>query len=80
MATATIPASAPSTHTVAVSGVGPIEIAMTERGNGPFTLTTREPHNDPTGSDSGRRGSNSRPLPWQGSVPILYSGQVENGL
>jgi hypothetical protein len=29
---------------------------------------------------SGRRGSNSRPLPWQGTVPILYSGGVETGL
>jgi hypothetical protein len=74
MATATIPASAPSTHTVAASGVGPVEIAMTERGNGPSTLTTREPHNDPTGSDSGRRGSSSRPLPWQGTCRDLYSG------
>jgi hypothetical protein len=26
---------------------------------------------------SGRRGSNSRPLPWQGTVLILYSGGVK---
>src|ERR1019366_7791194 len=29
---------------------------------------------------SGRRGSNSRPLPWQGPGSILYSGEAENGL
>jgi hypothetical protein len=29
---------------------------------------------------SGRRGWNSRPLPWQGSVLILYSGEVKNAL
>ncbi len=29
---------------------------------------------------SGRRGSNSRPLAWQGSCPIPYSGGVETGL
>src|SRR5450631_2485481 len=29
---------------------------------------------------SGRRGSNSRPLPWQGTLPILYSKEVEIGL
>jgi len=29
------------------------------------------------GSEAGgRRGSNSRPLPWQGTVPILYSRAV----
>jgi hypothetical protein len=32
------------------------------------------------GERSGRRGSNSRPLPWQGSAVNLYSGGVENGL
>jgi hypothetical protein len=31
-------------------------------------------------SRSGRRGSNSRPLPWQGTALILYSGEVKNGL
>ena len=45
-----------------------------------FTLTTREPHRIPTGRDSGRRGSNSRPLPWQGSVLNLYSGGAETGV
>jgi len=29
---------------------------------------------------SGRRGSNSRPLPWQGTFLILYSGGAENGV
>jgi hypothetical protein len=28
---------------------------------------------------SGRRGSNSRPVPWQGTALIVYSAGVENG-
>jgi hypothetical protein len=47
----------------------------------PAQLATATPHQTLAGSRLDRQtSSNSRPLPWQGRILILYSVAVENGL